>query len=75
MKQVNFAVHVATLNQGGINGGLTSEDFTNWIKQLHPYSDGWKIDSINVVQTSADGISIAALVTQWQDDSVSTKTK
>ena len=75
MKQINFAVHVATLNQGGINGGMTSEGFTEWIKQLHPFSAGWRVDSINVVQTSADGISVAALVTQWADDTVSKSAK
>ena len=75
MKQVDFAVHVATLNQGGINGGMTSADFTAWIKQLHPFEKGWRIDSIDVVQTSADGISVAALVTQWTDDTVSAKAK
>lgn len=73
MKQVNFAVHIATLNPGGINGGMSSEGFTNWIKQLHPFEDGWRIDSVNFIQNTADGTSIVALVTQWKDDSVSIK--
>jgi hypothetical protein len=75
MKQVDFAVHVATLNGGGLNGGMTSAGFTEWIKQLHPLDKGWRVDSINVVQVSADGISVAALVTQWTDDTVSNKAK
>jgi len=68
MKQVNFAVHVATLNQGGINGGMTSEGFTAWIKQQHPFESGWKIDSVQSIQNTADGISVVALVTQWTDE-------
>ena len=73
MKQVNFAIHFTTLNPGGINGGMTSEGFTNWIKSQHPYEDGWRVDSFNVISNTADGVSIAVLATQWKDENTKIK--
>lgn len=75
MKQVNFAIRIATLSAGGINGSMTSAQFTDWIKTQHPIEDGWRVDNFNVVQTSADGISVAVLLTQWKEEVTSLKSK
>lgn len=75
MKQVDFAVRVLTLNPGGINGGFTSQGATQKIMQEHPFSEGWKIESIQNVQMSADGISVMLLLVKYADDTVSAKTK
>lgn len=73
MKQVNFAIHIATLNGGGINGAMTSEGFTAWVKTQHPFEDGWRVDSASVVSNTADGIGVMILATQWKDENAKVK--
>jgi hypothetical protein len=73
-KQVDFAVRLLTLNQGGINGGFTSQGATQKIMTEHPFSDGWEIESIQHVQLSADGVSVLLLLVKYETDTVSVKT-
>jgi hypothetical protein len=75
MKQIDFAVRVITLNQGGINGGFTSQGATQKIMLEHPFSEGWQVHSIQNVQFSADGISVMFLLVKYESDTVSSKSK
>lgn len=75
MKQINFALRVRTLNPGGVNGGYTPEMLTEWAKKEYPFEQGWKLENVQHTQTSADGVSVLLVFTQWADDTVSTKAK
>lgn len=75
MKQVDFDVRVLTLNPGGINGAFTHDSAVAWVKENYPYAQGWKVETVQHIQMSADGVSILFFLTKWVDDMVSAKAK
>lgn len=75
MKQVDFALRVRTLNPGGINGGYTPETLTEWAKKEYPFEHGWKLESVQHTQTSADGVSVLLVFTKWAEEVPSLKAK
>lgn len=75
MKQVDFAIRVRTMNPGGVNGAYSSEGLTEWVKQNYPASDGWKVESVQYTQTTADGVSVLLFLAKYENDTVSAKVK
>ena len=75
MKQVDFDVRVLTLNPGGINGGFTHQSAVAFVKENYPVELGWRVESVQNIQMSADGVSILFFLTRWEDNTVSAKAK
>ena len=70
MKQVDFDIRVLTLNPGGINGGFTHETAVAFIKENYPAALGWRVESVEHVQMSADGISVLFFITRWLEEAL-----
>ena len=75
MKQVDFAVRVATFSAGGLNGSYTANQMVEVMKKEYPFSDGWQLDKVEHVQLTVDGETVLLAFTRWTDDTVSTKAK
>lgn len=67
-KQVDFAVHVATLGSNVANGAMSSEQFTQFIKSRGHFGDGWEVvGPAQFIQNTADGISVLITMVKYED--------
>lgn len=58
MKQIDFAIRIRTINAADVNGALTPDQLSQWAKKEYPFKDGWKLESVEHIQSSADGFSV-----------------